>query len=85
VISPSVGGDSLDEDAWDSVSREGGIDIVFEIFDILGENDTEWKETIQGITPWVYTYFHDSSRGSADERERVGERDEWKFGQGVQG
>ena len=24
-------------------------------------------------------------RGGADERERVGERDKWKFGQGVQG
>jgi hypothetical protein len=26
-----------------------------------------------------------TAQGGADERERVGERDEWKFGQGVQG
>jgi hypothetical protein len=59
----------LNRDTWDPASREGGIDIVFEKFDISGENDTEWKKTIQGITPWVYTYFHDCSRGCANERK----------------
>jgi hypothetical protein len=45
----------------------------------------KWKKTTGGNKAWVYTYFHDCPGGGADERERVGERDEWKFGQGVQG
>jgi len=43
----------------------------------------KWKKTIWGNNPWVYTYFHDSSRGGADERKLIGEMDEWKFGLGV--
>jgi len=54
-------------------------------FGTLSENEMKWKKIILGDWAWVYTYFHDSSRGSADGRERVGERDEWKSGQGVQG
>ena len=49
-------------------------------FENLGGIEMKWKKTTWGKRAWVYTYFHDSSRGSADERTEFGERDERKFG-----